>query len=237
MGLEELIFTPQEISELREYRNSDTFIEKVMRVIVSSAKVYSTTPKSTKKAILTFPQFAGYNHMRVLKDALDVYDIENEEKIKKTILSFPKFVSLNHTRVLKDALDVYGIENEEKIKKAILSYPQFSGYNHTRLLKEKIKIAKLLNLSPNKVSEFILDNTSVSIASYTRQLAILDIVRELRYEGLEVTQKQIFNNFRLGAYVPNTNKLRISKARRNNELYEMPPLYEVLKKIALKNKN
>ena len=90
MTLESIIFTPKEEKILRKHRDTDNFIEKCIQTIYKSANIYNTTIDKTKKAVLSFPQFTGLNHQRVLDGLTQVYGEENENKIKKAVLSFPQ---------------------------------------------------------------------------------------------------------------------------------------------------
>ncbi|NQZ85213.1 MAG: hypothetical protein HRU03_05845 [Nanoarchaeales archaeon] len=168
MTLESIIFTPKEEKILRKHRDTDNFIEKCIQTIYKSANIYNTTIDKTKKAVLSFPQFTGLNHQRVLR--------------------------------------------------------------------QKTRLSKLIDINKAETITHILNKPGIAGCSYKRDLAIFDIVRTLEDEGLEVTQKQVLNNFTKSPYVPNTKKLRITKAKRLNQLEEMPPMYHALKKTSQINK-
>jgi len=199
-----------------------------------------------KKNMLKLPSLAGLDHNRVIKDLINIYGESNEERIKRALRLNIGIAGVNHERSLKDIKNVYKKSNEDKIIDTIFRQPSFIGMNHYRVLRDKIKIGKLFNINKKEIEELILSKPEMSGCSFTRDLAILDIVRELNKNNLYITKKQVINNFGKSPYIPNTKKLRISKARkfkrkdlspRDNEEVNiiMPPMYEVLKKTATLN--
>ena len=63
------------------------------------AQVYGCSQAEVIKAILNWPQFAGLDHERVVREAAEVYN--DEQAIKKAILKFPQFAGLDHERVVR----------------------------------------------------------------------------------------------------------------------------------------
>ena len=149
MSLEENIvnfqFTEEEEIILRNYLNTDKFLEKAKSVVISSADVYSTSIEKAKKAVLRYPEFATLNHKRVLTDLILVYGEKNKDKLKEISISNPPFAGLNHTRVLTELLLVYGDENKAKIMRAILTHPPFAGYDHNKAFQELLLLYGIEN--------------------------------------------------------------------------------------------
>ncbi|MBT3416786.1 hypothetical protein HN425_01815, partial [Candidatus Woesearchaeota archaeon] len=75
-------------------------------------KFYDISVEVGKGIIGKFPPFAGYNHSKVVNEAIEVYGINNEVKIKESIMKFPRFAGYNHSKVVNEAIEVYGINNE-----------------------------------------------------------------------------------------------------------------------------
>ncbi len=156
MSLEEIVkFTPEEVERLfnnphaRERTNFVALAEKRIPLI---AQIYGVSSEEVKKVISKWPQFADYDHKRVVREAVEVYGIENESKVKKSTLSFPPFAGLDHERVIREAVEVYGIENESKVKKSTLSFPQFADYDHKRVVREAVEVYGIENESKVKKS-------------------------------------------------------------------------------------
>ncbi|HLC57359.1 MAG TPA: hypothetical protein VJH95_02195, partial [Candidatus Nanoarchaeia archaeon] len=104
------------------------------------SEVYDWTFEEVKRAILTHPQFAGLDHERAIRQGIEVYGADNEDKIKRAVLSFPQFAGLDHERVIRQRIEVYGADNEDKIKRAILTHPPFSGLDHERVIRQGIEV-------------------------------------------------------------------------------------------------
>ncbi|MBI5073100.1 hypothetical protein HZA99_04740, partial [Candidatus Woesearchaeota archaeon] len=67
--------------------------------------IYGITLDDVIAAVLKFPQFAGYDHARVVREATAVY--ENEAGVKAAVLKYPPFASFDHARVVREATAVY----------------------------------------------------------------------------------------------------------------------------------
>ncbi|MDP3734711.1 MAG: hypothetical protein Q8R37_05775, partial [Nanoarchaeota archaeon] len=104
--------------------------------------IYECSDDVIKKAVLKHPQFAGYDHHRVITEAAAEYG--DADAVKKAVLKFPPFAGLDHQRVVEEATAVYG--NEEAVKKAVLKHPQFAGYDHHRVLRQKTKLGRMAGL-------------------------------------------------------------------------------------------
>ncbi|MCH7568777.1 MAG: hypothetical protein IIA87_05125 [Nanoarchaeota archaeon] len=146
MSLEALIeigYTKKQAKTLDENPNfhhkRKTAIE-LENLIDRIAETYSSNRQKIMEIILGFAPFAGYNHKRVVEEAIEVYGKDNEERVKKAILGFAQFVGYNHKRVVEKAIEVYGKDNEERVKKAILGFAQFAGLNHERVIEKAIEV-------------------------------------------------------------------------------------------------
>ena len=203
------------------------------RAIREATEVYGDE-KNVKKAILKFPPFAGLDHSRAVREATEVY--KNEEKVKEAILKYPHFAGLNHQRVIKEATEVYG--DEKKVKEAILKYPPFAGLNHSRVMRNLTRLGRIAGIKKQDVIERILQNPVLAGCSYRRYLAGLDVGRQLSKEGFEKDDKMLESFFTLfvqSPYVPETDKLRISKAGPGHK--EPPLLIRMRKKLQKEKKS
>ena len=107
--------------------NFESWLKKV-------AELYSTNEKKVLEIVLSFPQFAGYDHSRVLRDLQNVYGEANLGRLKMAVLSFPPFAGLDHSRVLNQALKVGKLINlsREEIIEVILDKPVLASYSLKR---------------------------------------------------------------------------------------------------------
>ena len=146
MLLEELVYIGFEREEAQKLAESEYFHhrtkthQELTDLFNKISGVYGWSFNETKRAILSHPQFAGYDHERVLRQGVEVYGADNESKVKRAILSFPQFAGLDHERVLRQGVEVYGADNESKVKRAILIHPQFAGYDHERVLRQGVEV-------------------------------------------------------------------------------------------------
>ncbi|MBI5224290.1 hypothetical protein HY989_00295 [Candidatus Micrarchaeota archaeon] len=188
------------------------------RVIRDVVGIYGNEP-AVKKAILSWPQFAGFDHSRVIADANKIYG--NSDKVKRAILAFPPFAGLDHERVIRQATQVYG--NEEAVKKAILSFPAFASYDHRKVMRKLTKIGKLVGFPKGEISGKVLKFPALASYSSRRYFAGIDAARELERMGLDGNGSALriaLSNVNLSPYVPNTNRLRISKAKKLGKFAE-----------------
>ena len=141
MSLQETLvqsgFSPDEAKALSRdgyfaSRNENKNADDITRRLKSIAAIYNTTESKIRDAILMFPQFADYNHLRVLSDIINTYHFTNEQAAS-IVLKFPPFVGLNHLRVLNGIKDAYHF-TEQQAAKVVIKHPQFAGYNHKRVL-------------------------------------------------------------------------------------------------------
>src|SRR3989338_6157485 len=219
-------------------------------------EVYGCTKKLLGQLILKFPQFAGLDHARVVREAVQMYGHEervkeavlkfpqfasydharvvreavqvygHEEKVKEAVLKFPQFASLDHARVVREAVQVYG--HEERVKEAVLKFPQFAGLDHARVVRQRTRLGRLVGLSNIGVITGILQNPVLAGYSAKRYLAGIDISREFVRQGHnpETIRTLYFTYISLSPYIPHTNKKRISQVTN----YAEPPLMTALKK-------
>jgi len=176
------------------------------RVINEATKVYGEE-NEVREAILKHPRFASLNHTRVINEATKVYGEKNETKVRETILKHPRFASLNHTRVINEATKVYGEKNETKIKEAILKHPSFASYDHTRVVRQKTRIGRLIGLSNDETIDILLDYPVQAGYSYKRDLARIDVARELSNQGVIIDNQArnwFIKNYISSPYTPGT---------------------------------
>ena len=187
-------------------------------------EVYGCTKKLLGQLILKFPQFAGLDHARVVREAVQMYG--HEERVKEAVLKFPPFAGLDHARVVREAVQVYG--HEERVKEAVLKFPQFAGYDHARVVRQRTRLGRLVGLSNIGVITGILQNPVLAGYSAKRYLAGIDISREFVRQGHnpETIRTLYFTYISLSPYIPHTNKKRISQVTN----YAEPPLMTALKK-------
>ncbi|MFH1095623.1 MAG: hypothetical protein V1728_05395 [Candidatus Micrarchaeota archaeon] len=164
------------------------------------ASIYGISDSEVRQTILSHLQFAGYDHSRVIEQAIQAYGKDNEPLIKKAILSFPQFAGLDHSRVLNQLGRIgriAGLEIEE-VKQAILSRPILAGYSTVRYL---------------------------AVIDVFRQLAR---EKDLTMHESKDFVKIWLSYASKSPYVPETKKLRISEAQKIG-INVKPPLYHALK--------
>jgi hypothetical protein len=178
-----------------------------------------------KKAVLSFPPFAGYDHQRVVNEATKIYG--DKERVKKAVLSYPQFAGLDHQRVVNEATKIYG--DKERVKKAVLSFPPFAGLDHQRVVRQRKILGKIAKLPNQEVIDRILDSPILAGYSVKRYLAAFDVARQLEQEGFS-QDRRMLNSFFLysvkSPYVPNTDRRRISQVINGEE----PPLLRYMRK-------
>lgn len=238
MGLEYMIaksiFSPEEEEELKSLKKGDYAITRANKMASSTAKLLGVSIEVIKKLFLKHPSFIFKNPKDSIKSLVKVYGRENKSHIIDLILRHPQFISYNHKDNLEILAKLYEVGVDE-IKKVSLSHPQFLGYNHTRVIKQKSRLGRLIGLSDLEVKNLILKHPISAGCSYMRELGIFDVVRELKnQEGIDINLNQILNNYSRSPYVPNTNRLRLSKVKKNHNLVDLPPLYHKLKKCIQK---
>ena len=209
-------------------RNSNKSAEEIRKEIKTIASTYLTTETDIRKAVLSHPQFAGLDHQRVLKGIKDVYNC-TQEQASKAVLSHHSFAGYDHQRVLKGIKDAYGC-TQEQASKAVLSFPQFAGLDHQRVLRQLGRIGKIVDMDRNEVKRRILERPVLAGYSAKRYLAAIDIGRELRKEG--INSDKILSAwpsyYAKSPYVPDTNRLSITKAAKRGINGE-PPLMTAMR--------
>ncbi len=204
--------------------------KEIKEKIKTIANTYLTTETVIRKAVLSFPQFAGYDHQRALQGIRDAYNC-TEEEASKAVLSHPPFAGLNHQRVLQGIKDAYNC-TEEDASKSVLSFPPFASYDHQRVLRQLSRIGRIVGLNRNYVIERILENPVLAGYSAKRYLAAIDIGRELRKEGISDNVRITciwFSYPGKSPYVPDTKRLRIAQAAKRGINGE-PTLMTVMRK-------
>ncbi len=89
--------------------------------------------------MLKHPRFAGLDHSRVVREAVQEYGETNTERIKEAVLKHLRFAGLDHSRVVREAVQEYGEANTERIKEAVLKFPQFADLDHSRVVREAVQ--------------------------------------------------------------------------------------------------
>ena len=142
MLLEELVYIGFEREEAQKLAESEHFHhrtkthQELTDLFNKISGVYGWSFNETKRAILRFSPFAGYDHERVLRQGVEVYGADNEAKVKRAILSFPPFAGLDHERVLRQKTRLgrmAGLSNEEAVN-YLLDSPVLAGYSAKRYL-------------------------------------------------------------------------------------------------------
>ncbi|MBT96772.1 MAG: hypothetical protein QF567_00505 [Candidatus Pacearchaeota archaeon] len=176
-----------------------------MNKLEQICRSYGISLNSSQEIIDKFPRFTSLNHTRVINEATKVYGEENE--VREAILKHPRFASLNHTRVINEATKVYGEKNETKIKEAILKHPSFASYDHTRVVRQKTRIGRLIGLSNDETIDILLDYPVQAGYSYKRDLARIDVARELSNQGVIIDNQArnwFIKNYISSPYTPGT---------------------------------
>ncbi len=116
-------------------RNSNKSAEEIKEKIKAIANTYLTTEAVIRKAVLSNPQFAGYDHQRVLQGIKDAYNCTAEDA-SKAVLSFPQFAGYDHQRVLRQLSRIGRIAglNKNEVIERILENPVLAGYSAKRYL-------------------------------------------------------------------------------------------------------
>ena len=140
MLLEELVsigFSKKEAQKLSEsngFHHRKKSRHELIGLFTKISEVYECSFDSVKRAILSFPQFAGLDHERVVRQGTEIYG--DEERVKRAILSLPQFASLDHERVVRQKTRLgrlAGLTNEETID-YLLRVPSLAGYSAKRYL-------------------------------------------------------------------------------------------------------
>ncbi len=122
-------------SEYFAARHSNKSADEIARKIAEIAEIYKTDSEAIRKAVLTHPPFANYDHTRVLNGIQEVYGA-SKEQAAKAVLTHPQFAGFDHTRVLRQQTRIgslVGVE-EERVRKEILVRPRLAGYSAKRYL-------------------------------------------------------------------------------------------------------
>ncbi len=124
------------LSGYGEFHHKTKSAEELLALFQRIADVYGSDIDSVKRAVVRFPQFAGLNHERVVREAAAVYG--DVEAVKKAVIIHPQFAGLNHERVVREATDVYG--DEEAVKRIVMKNPSFAAKNHKRVVRDAASI-------------------------------------------------------------------------------------------------
>src|SRR4030095_592288 len=183
--------------------------EELLAVFDRIAKAYGCDFETVRYAVRNFPQFAGLNHKRALRDASSVYG--DPEGVKGAVVRFPPFAWLDHQRVVAKAAKVY--QDREKVKEAMIRFPSFAGYDHERVVREKTRLGRIVGFGRDEVIQRILKTPFLASYSAKRYIAGLDVGRKLEQEGFKPDKQMIdayFDFIGNSPYVPGTKRRRIS---------------------------
>jgi len=149
----------------------------------------------------THPNFANYDHQRVLKGVKEVYGW-TDEQASKAILAFPQFAGYDHQRVLRQ-LDRLGRVLDfgaDKIKSEILGTPRFASFSAKRYL-AAIDVGRYLDTDGlSNDAMFQAWKSYASKSPYvpgTKRLSITKALRQNNYETepplMELMRKRVQN--------------------------------------------
>ena len=142
MILEELVSIGFGIEEAKKLAESTGFHhrkktrQELTDLFNKISGVYNCTFEEVKRAVLSFPRFAGYDHERVVRQGIKVYGVVNKDKVKRAVLSFPQFAGLDHERVVrqKTRLGRMARLSDREVINYLLDVPALAGYSAKRYL-------------------------------------------------------------------------------------------------------
>ena len=142
MILEELVSIGFGIKEAQRLAESNSFYHKrktrqeLTDLFNKISGFYGWSFDEVKRAILSFPPFAGLDHERVVRQGIEVYGADNEDKVKRAILTHPQFAGLDHERVVRQKTRlgrIAGLSDDEVID-YLLDLPVLACYSAKRYL-------------------------------------------------------------------------------------------------------
>ena len=218
-------------SEYFAARHSNKSADEIARKIAEIAEIYKTDSEAIRKAVLTHPPFANYDHTRVLNGIQEVYGA-SKEQAAKAVLTHPPFAGLDHTRVLNGIQEVYGASKEQAAK-AVLTHPPFAGLDHTRVLRQQTRIGSLVGVEEERVRKEILVRPRLAGYSAKRYLAVIDVFRHLDGTLDGIPRERMVDwwlrNPTKSPYVPGTKRERINHVAKQGIAAE-PDLMIALRK-------
>ena len=142
MLLEELVsigFNEKEAKKLAEsngFHHRRKNGQELTDLFNEICRVYGCTFDKVKRAILSFPPFAGLDHGRVVRQGVEVYGADNEDKVKRAILIHPQFAGYDHRRVVRQETRLGRMAglSDEKTVNYLLDTPVLAGYSTKRYL-------------------------------------------------------------------------------------------------------
>lgn len=95
-------------SEYFAARHSNKSADEIARKIAEIAEIYKTDSEAIRKAVLTHPPFANYDHTRVLRQQTRIGSLVGveEERVRKEILVRPRLAGYSAKRYLA-VIDVF----------------------------------------------------------------------------------------------------------------------------------
>ena len=146
-------------------RNKNKSAIEIAEQLIRIAVIYNTDSNTIRKTVVTFPQFAGYDHARVLNGIKGAYNC-TDEKAAKAVLTHPPFAGYDHARVLNGIKEVYNCTDEQAAE-AVLTHPSFAGYDHARVLNG---IKEVYNCTDEKAAKAVLTHPSFADYDHARVL-------------------------------------------------------------------
>jgi len=78
----------QKLAESKDFHHRRKTSQELIDLFNKISGIYGWSFDDVKRAVLTHPRFAGYDHERVVRQGIEVYGADNEDKVKRAILSF-----------------------------------------------------------------------------------------------------------------------------------------------------
>ena len=195
--------------------------------------------RGNKKRAIDFPQIA----MQRAKGVAQVYSIPLEKAIKLTVQNpaFIECMSDPHEALVK-LLEIYGRGRKGEVINAITTQSSFVGYDHRRVLEEKSSLITFLEIEDD-IRDVILRYPSLAGCSLNRDLAVIDVVKELKSNGyiIEDGYAVLDKNGNSSPYVRGYTRKGISQVREmGDKVTIMPKMYRNLaqsRRVRLSNDN
>ncbi len=172
-------------------------------------RIYGVSRNQSVKAVFSFPQFAEYNHSRVLKEAQDVYGV-SKGAVVKAVFYAPPFAGLDHFRVLDDIQNIYGVSKEVAVK-AVFSFPPFAGFNHSLVLKD---ISDIYGVSREKVVKAVFKAPRFARRDHVRVLRQIKRFAKLLGLNKKTIIDYLFENPVIAGYSWKRNIASVDAIRR-----------------------
>ena len=126
----------QRLAENNSFHHRKKTRQELTDLFNKISGVYGCTFEEVKRAVLSFPPFAGYDHERVVRQGIQVYGADNEDRVKRAVLSFPQFAGYDHERVVRQKTRLGRIArlSDEETINCFLDLPVLTSYSAKRYL-------------------------------------------------------------------------------------------------------